>query len=139
MSANLTFTIFKPRAVEKKNLGLMIDMIYRNGFTFKAIKMIQLDREKAGTFYQEHKNQPFFDDLINYMTSAPVVVAVLEKENAVNDFRQLIGTTDPATANFGTIRRMFALSKSANAIHGSDSDASAQREINLFFKPDEIV
>ncbi|MBN2806363.1 MAG: nucleoside-diphosphate kinase [Prolixibacteraceae bacterium] len=139
MSANLTFTIFKPRAVEKKNLGLMIDMIYRNGFTFKAMKMIQLDPEKAETFYREHKNQPFFNDLINYMTSAPVVVAVLEKENAVNDFRQLIGSTDPATANFGTIRRMFAQSKSANAIHGSDSDASAHREINLFFSPDEMV
>lgn len=139
MSANLTFTIFKPRAVENKNLGLMIDIIYRNGFKIKALKMIRMEREKAEIFYQEHKNQPFFNDLIAYMTSAPVVVAVLEKEHAVNDFRQLIGTTDPATANFGTIRKMFAQSKSANAIHGSDSDASAQREIALFFAPNELT
>lgn len=139
MSASLTFTIFKPRAVEKNYLGLMIDMIYRNGFKIKAMKMIHMKREKAEVFYKEHKDQPFFSDLINYMTSSPVVVAVLEKENAVNDFRQLIGTTDPLTANYGTIRKMFAQSKSANAIHGSDSDASAEREINLFFQADEIM
>jgi len=139
MKTELTFTIVKPKAVENNNLGLILDLINRNGFQFRAMKMIRMEREKAEKFYEEHKNQPFFKALINYMTSGPVVVAVVEKENAVSDFRQLIGSTDPANANFGTIRRMFAESKESNAVHGSDSVASAMREINLFLNPDEII
>ena len=115
-----------------------MELINRNGYKFRAIKMIKLSREKAEIFYDVHKDKPFFDELIDYMTSGPIVVAVIEKKNAVKDFRILIGSTDPTKAKLGTIRRMFAESKEANAIHGSDSDESAKREIEMFFKPEEI-
>jgi len=101
--------------------------------------LIRISKEKAELFYDIHKGKPFFESLVQYMTSAPVVVAVLQKENAIADFRELIGNTDPANANFGSIRKMFADSKQANAVHGSDSDENALREISIFFNPEELI
>ena len=138
MNKNLTFTIIKPHAIEHNNFGPIMELINRNGYKFRAIKMIRLNRKKAEVFYEAHKGKPFFNELIDYMTSGPIVVAVIEKKNAVKDFRVLIGNTDPTKAKLGTIRRMFAESKEANAIHGSDSEENANREINMFFTPDEI-
>lgn len=138
MKSNLTFTMIKPHAVEFNNLGPILEVINRNGYKFRALKMIKLSVEKAEIFYDIHKEKPFFQELLDYMTSGPVVVAVIEKENAVKDFRELIGNTDPTKAKLGTIRRMFAESKEANAIHGSDSESSAKREIGLFFTGEEI-
>ncbi len=138
MSSNLTFTMIKPHAVENNNLGPILEMINRNGYQFKAMKMIKMDEKKAVDFYIEHRDKVFFQELIDYMTSGPVVVAVLQKQNAVSDFRKLMGATDPTKAKLGTIRRMFAESKERNAVHGSDSEVSAQREINLFFSSEEI-
>jgi nucleoside-diphosphate kinase len=138
MRTDLTFTIIKPHAVEYNNLGPILELINRNDYKFRAMKMIKLSREKAAVFYNVHKDKIFFTELIDYMTSGPVVVAVLEKENAVADFRELIGSTDPTKAKPGTIRRMFAESKEANAIHGSDSIENAEREINLFFETNEL-
>jgi nucleoside-diphosphate kinase len=138
MKSDLTFTIVKPHAVEYNNLGPILELINRNGYKFKAMKMIWMDRPLAETFYEVHKDKSFFQELIDYMTSGPVVVAVIQKENAVRDFRQLIGDTDPTKAKLGTIRRMFAESKEHNAIHGSDSPENAAREMNLFFTLDEI-
>lgn len=138
MKSNLTFTMIKPHALEHNNLGPILEMINRNGYQFRAMKMIKLSRKKAETFYEAHRDKDFFDELINYITSGPVVVAVVEKTNAIKDFRQLIGATDPTKAKLGTIRRMFAKSKEENAIHGSDSAENAQREIELFFIPEEI-
>lgn len=138
MSSNLTFTMIKPHAVENNNLGPILEMINRNGYQFKAMKMIKMDEKKAVDFYIEHRDKVFFQELIDYMTSGPVVVAVIQKPNAVSDFRKLMGATDPTKAKLGTIRRMFAESKERNAVHGSDSEVSAQREINLFFSSEEI-
>jgi nucleoside-diphosphate kinase len=130
--------MIKPHAVENNNLGPILEMINRNGYQFKAMKMIKMDEKKAVDFYIEHRDKVFFQELIDYMTSGPVVVAVLQKQNAVSDFRKLMGATDPTKAKLGTIRRMFAESKERNAVHGSDSEVSAQREINLFFSSEEI-
>jgi nucleoside-diphosphate kinase len=138
MKSNITFTILKPHAVANNNLGPILEMINRNGYHFVAMKMIQLNREKAAVFYEEHREKVFFDELLDYMTSGPIVVAVIKKDNAVKDFRELIGSTDPSKAKLGTIRRMFAESKEHNAIHGSDIEKSAKREIALFFTDDEI-
>lgn len=138
MQSNLTFTIIKPHAVEYNNLGPILELVNRNGYRFCAMKMLKMSTAVAEKFYEVHSNKPFFRELIDYMTSGPVVVAVIEKKNAVKDFRQLIGSTDPLKAKLGTIRRMFAESKEANAIHGSDSIENAIREINLFFTQDEI-
>ncbi len=138
MRNDLTFTIIKPTAFEKNFTGAILETITRNGFTIAAMKMVRMTPEKAGLFYEVHKERPFFNDLVKYMTSGPVIVAALQKENAVNDFRELIGSTDPADAAYGTIRKMFAESKSANAVHGSDSDENAEREIGLFFSNEEI-
>jgi nucleoside-diphosphate kinase len=138
MKTDLTFMIVKPHAVAYNNLGPILEMINRNGYKFVAMKMIRMDKTLAGTFYDVHKDKSFFEELINYMTSGPVVVAVIQKENAVADFRQLIGDTDPRMAKLGTIRRMFAESKEHNAIHGSDSEENAEREMNLFFNKHEI-
>lgn len=138
MPSNLTFTMIKPHAVENNNLGPILEMINRNGYQFKAMKMIKMDEKKAVDFYIEHRDKVFFQELIDYMTSGPVVVAVLQKQNAVSDFRKLMGATDPTKAKLGTIRRMFAESKERNAVHGSDSEESAQREISLFFSSEEI-
>jgi nucleoside-diphosphate kinase len=138
MRTDLTFTIIKPTAFEKNYLGPIIEMINRNGFKVCGMKITLFSREKAELFYCEHAERPFFESLVTYMTSGVVAVAVLQKENAVSDFRELIGSTDPSSAKYGSIRRMFADSKESNAVHGSDSDASAQREISIFFSSDEV-
>jgi nucleoside-diphosphate kinase len=138
MRTDVTFTIVKPTAFENNYLGPIIEMINRNGFKIGGLKMVQIAQEKAELFYDVHASRPFFGELVQYMTSGLVVVAVLQKENAVADFRELIGNTDPSKANYGSIRKMFAESKQANAVHGSDSDENAQREISIFFSPEEI-
>lgn len=138
MRTDLTFTIVKPTAFEKNYLGPIIEMFNLNGFKVCAMKMTHFSREKAELFYDVHTERPFFKSLIDYMTSGPVVVAVLQKENAIADFRELIGNTDPANAKYGSIRKMFADSKEANAVHGSDSDENAQREISIFFTEEEL-
>lgn len=133
MKGNITFTMIKPEAVEKNFTGDILSMITSAGFRIKALKMTRLSRELAGKFYEVHKERPFYADLVEYMSSGPVVAAILEKENAVEDFRKLIGSTDPAEAAEGTIRKKFAESKAKNAIHGSDSDENARIEASFFF------
>jgi nucleoside-diphosphate kinase len=138
MRTDLTFTIVKPTAFEKNQLGPIIEIINSNGFKICGLKLIQISKAKAELFYEVHTGKLFFDSLVRYMTSGPVVVAVLKKENAVAEFRELIGNTDPADAKPGTIRKMFAESKQANAVHGSDSDENAQKEISIFFTLEEL-
>lgn len=133
MSGKLTFTMIKPDAVANGNMGKIIDHITGKGFRIIAMKYTKLSPEKAGEFYDIHRERPFFKDLVTFMTSGPIVAAVLEKDNAVADFRQVIGATDPQKAEAGTIRNLYAKSIDANAIHGSDSDENAEREANFFF------
>ena len=134
MSAgNLTFTMIKPDAVEANNIGAILAMINKAGFTIKAMKYLRLSKDAAGKFYEVHKERPFYGELVDYMSSGPIVAAVLEKSNAVADFRTLIGATDPTKAADGTIRKLFAKSIAANAVHGSDSDENAANEANFFF------
>ena len=139
MSGNLTFTIIKPDAVRNGHSGKIIDQIIESGFQVKAMKMVWLSDKTAGDFYAIHRERPFFKDLVEFMTSGPCIPMILEKANAVEDFRTLIGSTNPANAAPGTIRNRFAKSIDANAIHGSDSDENAKIEIDFFFKPEEIV
>ena len=131
--SNRTFTIIKPDATAKGYTGAIVDQIIQNGFTIKALKWIRLSPEQAGEFYAIHKERPFYGELVEFMISAPVVVAILEKENAVSDFRKLIGATNPANAEEGTIRKRFASSVGENAVHGSDSDENAVIEGDFFF------
>ena len=133
MSGNLTFTIIKPDAVRNGHSGKIIDQIIEAGFIVKAMKMVWLSDKTAGDFYAIHRERPFFKDLVTFMTSGPCVPMILEKANAVEDFRTLIGSTNPANAAPGTIRNLFAKSIDANAIHGSDSDENALREGGFFF------
>ncbi|MDG1798488.1 MAG: nucleoside-diphosphate kinase [Flavobacteriales bacterium] len=128
MSGNRTFTMIKPDAVESNNIGNITQMISDAGFTIKAMKLTQLTKDQAKEFYEVHKERPFYGELVEYMTSGPIVAAVLEKDNAVADFRILIGSTDPAEAEDGTIRKKYAETKGRNAVHGSDSDENAQIE-----------
>lgn len=137
MAGNKTLTIIKPFAVRNGNLGAILAKIEESGYRFCAIKTLKLDKHEAESFYQEHKGKPFFDDLTDFMSSGPITAAILEKENAVKDFRFLIGATDPNQAQEGTIRKMFATDKTHNAIHGSDSDESAERECDFFFSKRE--
>ena len=139
MSGNITFTMIKPDAVESNNIGNIIQMISDAGFTIKAMKLTQLSKDQAQEFYEVHKERPFYGELVEYMTSGPIVAAVLEKENAVADFRALIGSTDPAEAAAGTIRKKYAESKGRNAVHGSDSDENAEIESNFHFNESELV
>jgi nucleoside-diphosphate kinase len=139
MSGNRTFTMIKPDAVESKNIGNITQMISDAGFTIKAMKLTQLSKDQAKEFYEVHKERPFYGELVEYMTSGPIVAAVLEKENAVADFRALIGSTDPADAEDGTIRKKYAESKGRNAVHGSDSDENAEIESNFHFSKNELV
>ena len=139
MAGNRTFSIIKPDAVAKGYTGKIIDDILQAGFQIKAMKLLRMSKEMAAQFYKVHQGKPFYEDLITYMSSGPCVVMVLEKENAVEDFRQLIGNTDPKKAAEGTIRRKYAESIEANAIHGADSDENAQREIRFFFAEIEEV
>jgi len=133
MAANRTFTMIKPDAVGAGNTGAIIKMIEDAGFTILALKKTKLSAEKAGQFYAIHSARPFYNDLCSYMSSGAIVPMILEKENAVEDFRKLIGATDPTKAAPGTIRNLFAKSIEANAIHGSDSDENAAIEGNFFF------
>ena len=133
MTTNRTFTMIKPDAVSANNTGAIIKMIEDAGFRIIAMKKTELTGKRAGQFYAIHKERPFYNDLCTYMSSGPIVPMILEKDNAVEDFRKLIGATDPKKAEPGTIRNLFAKSIEANAIHGSDSDANAEIEGNFFF------
>lgn len=133
MAGNITFTIIKPTAVSKGYIGPILFRIHEAGFKISAMRMLWLTRGEAQRFYEVHKERPFYEDLVNYMTSGPIVVAVLKKENAVEEYRKLIGNTDPAKADEGTIRKEFAESVQANAVHGSDSDENAGIESSFFF------
>ncbi|NPA37227.1 MAG: nucleoside-diphosphate kinase [Chlorobi bacterium] len=139
MAGNKTLTMIKPGAVKNKHIGAIIDRIEQAGFRIVAIKSTKLSKGAAEEFYQEHKGKPFFNDLVSFMSSGPIVAAVLYKDNAVEDFRKLIGSTDPENAEPGTIRKDFAESKERNAVHGSDSDESAERECHFFFSTMEYL
>ncbi len=131
--SNRTFTMIKPDATTKGYTGAILDQIIKAGFSVKAMKWIKLSTEQAGQFYDVHKERPFYPELVEFMSSGPIVAAILEKDNAVADFRTLIGATNPAQAEEGTIRKNFAASIGENAVHGSDSDENAQIEGNFFF------
>jgi nucleoside-diphosphate kinase len=136
---NRTLAIIKPDAVKRNLIGPIISKINEAGFKIKAMKMVRLNLDSAGGFYEVHKERPFFGSLVEFMTSGPCVPIVLEKDNAVADFRNLIGATDPAQADDGTIRKLFAESKSENVVHGSDSDENASLEIAHFFSRKELL
>ena len=136
---NRTLAIIKPDAVKRNLIGPIISKINEAGFKIKAMKMVRLNLDSAGGFYEVHKERPFFGSLVEFMTSGPCVPIVLEKDNAVADFRNLIGATDPAQADAGTIRKLFADSKSENVVHGSDSDENAALEISHFFSRKELL
>ncbi|MEL6251772.1 MAG: nucleoside-diphosphate kinase [Bacteroidota bacterium] len=138
MAGNLTLTIIKPDAVSKDYIGKIIDHIIAGGFKVKAMKMIHMNEREAGGFYAVHRERPFFNDLVEFMTSGPCVPMVLEKDNAVADFRKLIGATNPEQAEEGTVRKLYAESIQNNAIHGSDSDENALIEASYFFSQLEI-
>jgi Nucleoside diphosphate kinase len=133
MGGNFTFSIIKPDAVRTGKPGPILAMINEAGFEICAMKMVQMTTLQAESFYEVHKGKPFFEGLIEFMTSGPVFVMVLKHDNAVDEFRKLIGATDPAKAEPGTIRKMFAVSVQMNAVHGSDSDENAVREADFFF------
>ena len=139
MAGNRTFTMIKPDAVESNNIGNIIQMIADAGFKIKAMKLTQLSRVQAEKFYAVHNERPFYGELVEYITSGPIVAAILEKENAVIDFRNLMGFTDPNEAEEGTIRKKYAESKGRNAVHGSDSDENALIEADFHFNIEEIV
>ncbi|MDX5584328.1 MAG: nucleoside-diphosphate kinase [Aureibaculum sp.] len=138
MTTNRTFTMLKPDSVEKGNIGAIIEKINSAGFRIVAMKLTQMTKRDAETFYAIHHERPFFSDLVQYMTRGPVVAAILEKDNAVEDFRALIGATNPAEAADGTIRKLFATSISENAVHGSDSDENAVIESTFHFSGREM-
>jgi len=138
MTTNRTFTMLKPDAIENGHMGKIIDMIINAGFKIKAMKYTTLSVAQAQEFYAVHSERPFYGELVEYMTSGPIIAAILEKENAVTDFRNLIGATDPAEAAEGTIRKYYAESKGRNAVHGSDSDENAAIESEFHFSPSEI-
>jgi nucleoside-diphosphate kinase len=133
MSGNITFTMIKPEAVAAGNAGAIMAKIEKSGFRIVALKKTSLSAAMAGKFYEVHKERPFYGELVDYMSSGPIFAAILEKSNAVADFRALIGSTDPKDAAEGTIRKEFAESKAKNAVHGSDSDENAKIEASFFF------
>ena len=135
--SNLTFTMIKPEAVEAGNTGAILNKIESSGFRIVAMKKVSLSKDRAGEFYEVHKERPFYTELVDYMSSGPIIAAILEKDNAVADFRELIGATDPSEAKPGTIRHEYAESKGKNAVHGSDSDDNAQIEANFHFSMEE--
>ena len=139
MATNITFTMIKPDATGAGHTGKIIDRIIGAGFNLRAMKLVQLSRKDAESFYAVHSERSFFGELVEYMISGPIVAAVLEKDNAVEDFRTLIGATDPKQAAEGTIRRDFAESIAANAVHGSDSAENAAIEAAFFFSGREMV
>ena len=131
--SNKTFTMLKPDAVGNNHIGPILAKINEAGFRIVALKYLRLSPERAGEFYTVHSARPFYNDLVKYMSSGPIVAAILEKNNAVEDYRKLIGATDPSKAEKGTIRNLFAKSIEANAVHGSDSDENATIEGRFFF------
>jgi nucleoside-diphosphate kinase len=138
MAGNRTFTMIKPDAVKGGHIGAILAKMNEAGFRIVAMKYTRLTREMAGRFYEIHKERPFYDELCNFMSSGPIVAAILEKENAVEDFRKLIGATNPAEAAPGTIRAMYATSLGENAVHGADSDENAQIEGSFHFAQTEM-
>jgi nucleoside-diphosphate kinase len=138
MATNRTFTMLKPDAIENGHTGKVIDMIIQAGFSIKAMKYTRLTEAQAKEFYAVHAERPFYGELVEYMCSGPIVAAILEKDNAVEDFRTLIGATDPSEAAEGTIRAAYAESKGRNAVHGSDSDENAEIEGKFHFSANEI-
>ena len=138
MSTNRTFTMIKPDAVEKGHIGGILDKISLAGFNIISMKLTQLSQIEAKAFYAVHKERPFFRELVQFMTRGPIVAAVLEKDNAVDDFRKLIGATNPVEASKGTIRKLYASSVAENAVHGSDSDENASIESAFHFSAREM-
>ena len=138
MSGNRTFTMIKPDAVKAGNIGNILAMINNAGFRIVAMKFTKLSKEKAGEFYGVHRERPFFGELVDFMSSGPIVAAILEKDNAVEDFRKLIGATNPAEAAEGTVRKLYATSIGENAVHGADSDENAAIEGNFHFAGTEM-
>ena len=138
MSGNITFTMIKPEAVIDRYTGAITEKIEAAGFEIIAMKMTLLSKERAGEFYMVHKDRPFYSSLCDYMSSGKIIAMVLKKDNAVEDFRKLIGATDPAKAEEGTIRKLFAKSLQSNAVHGSDSDENAKIEAGFFFSDLEL-
>jgi len=137
--SNRTLAILKPDCIINNNSGKVIDHLLETGFKIVAIKMTKLTKETAGAFYDVHKERPFFTELVAFMTETRVVPLVLEKENAVAELRKTIGATDPAEADQGTVRKLFAENKSRNTIHASDSDENAAKEISFFFSETELI
>ena len=138
MATNRTFTMIKPDAVQNGHMGNIINDILKAGFSIRAMKYTKLSTDQAKEFYAVHAERPFYGELVEYMTSGTIVAAILEKDNAVQSFRDLIGSTDPAEAAEGTIRKNYAESKAKNAVHGSDSDENAAIEGAFHFSPEEI-
>ncbi|NHE56953.1 nucleoside-diphosphate kinase [Cyclobacterium plantarum] len=139
MATNRTFTMIKPDAFGAGNAGAILKMIEEAGFKIISLKATRLNKELAGEFYKVHQERPFYSDLCQYMSSGPIIAAILEKDNAVADFRELIGATNPENAAEGTIRKLYATSIEANAVHGSDSDENASIEGSFFFNAFEQV
>lgn len=137
--SNRTFTMIKPDAMQKGHAGAIIDRIIKEGYKVIALKLTRISADKAGEFYAIHKERPFYGELVQFMSSGPIMAAVLEKNNAVSDFRTLIGSTNPAQAAEGTIRKLFASSVGENAVHGSDSDENAKIEGDFFFSALERI
>jgi nucleoside-diphosphate kinase len=136
---NITFTMIKPDAVENGHIGAILEKINSAGFKIIAMKYTKLSLEKAQKFYEIHKDRPFFNELVTFMSRGPIVAAILEKDNAVEDFRELIGSTNPADAKKGTIRNLYATSMGENAVHGSDSNENAKIEGTFHFSDSEIL
>ena len=136
---NITFTMIKPEAVAANKIGGIISMIEDGGFRVVSLKKVQLSKQRAGEFYAIHKERTFYQELVDYMSGGPIIAAVLEKDNAVNEFRKLIGSTNPSEAAEGTIRNLFATSMGENAVHGSDSDENAEIEGLFHFSKEEIL
>jgi nucleoside-diphosphate kinase len=133
MNQDFTFSIIKPNAVKNKNIGPILAMINEAGFRISALKMVRMTKAQSQSFYGVHKDRPFYNDLCDFMISGPIVVLILKQENAVDEFRKLIGSTDPEKAEGGTIRKLFAASLQMNAVHGSDSQENAKIEASFFF------
>lgn len=134
---NYTFTLLKPTAIEKGYMGAILNAINEGGFRIKAMKMLRMSKHEAETFYAVHKERPFYGELTEFMSSGPVVAAIVEKENAVEEYRKLIGATNPENAEDGTVRKKYGTSIQANAVHGSDSDENAAIESSFFFSMKE--
>lgn len=137
MAGKLTFTMIKPTAFKNNYAGPILKMINEAGFVIKAMKLTRLTPAQAGEFYAVHKGKPFYESLVEFMSSGPIIAAILEKENAIEDFRTLIGATNPENAADGTIRKLYATSLQQNAVHGSDSDENAIIESDFFFSKTE--